>query len=143
MHHSIMIVQEHMPSLCKSCLECLSKCEAPEYIHNSLMEGFQLSFILSFINFVETSLSLGISNDLPWYGYGCFLEPPTWQQTMAQWVNVKYHIIAIFYCLFEIWFQVVQLASFLRRSFRLTITDHFLKFVVVPEVIKSSLLISP
>lgn len=38
---------------------------------------------------------------------------------------------------------VVQLASFLRRSFRLTITDHFLKFVVVPEVIKSSLLISP
>jgi len=61
----------------------------PENIHTFPMDSsyfeappplqkFQFSFILSIILKLlafETPNPLGISNDHPWGGYGCFLEP--------------------------------------------------------------------
>ena len=68
-------------------LVCSVDCAVPENIHTPPTEDFLFSTPLPQGNFslfpyitsknlaLKTPLPLGISNDLPWDGYGFFLEP--------------------------------------------------------------------
>lgn len=105
-------------------------CQTPHHVYPYLPPcwNFHFSFILWLLSW-----------ELP---LPCHFQWPSMAWVPTPVINLgtedKY-IFLLLNFLFEIWFQVVQLASFLRRSYRLTITDNFLKFVVVPEVIKPSL----
>ena len=80
------------------------QCVVPDNIHTSRTEGISASYSPFKILAFETHLPLRISNDLPWGGYGYFLElcngnnmtvlTDYWAQLLLSysWVNVNFDL---------------------------------------------------